>query len=207
MIRAVVVASLSALLLLVLYLPSAHPPEQFVAVLRKEHQATVEAWGWRPAESILERTLRWQQVSDGWAPLPTKAAAVPIPVDPMAGAVGQEMNAVQQRLLRNDYFRAIDALVLLATHRLAALLHWWPGLLPVVVASWIDAFQRRRVRARVLAGDRPERFALWGSLCVGIACAGWLAMVWPVALPPVLWPGLAVAVAGTTSRAWGWYRV
>jgi hypothetical protein len=207
MIRAVVVASLSALLLLVLYLPSAHAPEQFVAVLREEHVATAEAWGWRSADAILERTLRWQQVSDGWTPLPGAVATANISVDPMAGAIGQEMNAVQQRLLRNDYFRAIDALVLLATHRLAALLHWWPGLLPVVVASWIDALQRRRVRARVLAGDRPERFALWGSLCVGIACAGWLAMVWPVALPPVFWPGLAVAVAGTASRAWGWYRV
>ena len=207
MIRAVVVASLSALLLLVLYLPSAHPPERFLAVLREEHQSMVSARGWRSAESILERTLRWQQVSEGWTPMPATAARAPVLVDPMAGAIGQEMSAAHQRLLRNNYFRTIDALVLLATYRLAALLHWLPALLPVLLAAWVDALQRRRVRARVLAGNHPERFALWGSLSIGIACSGWLAMVWPSALPPLLLPALAVAILGTASRAWGWYRV
>ena len=40
MIRVVAVVSLLCLLVLVLYLPSAHPPERFLAQLRIEHQAT-----------------------------------------------------------------------------------------------------------------------------------------------------------------------
>ena len=41
MIRAVAILSLVSLLVLVLYLPSAHPPERFIAQLRAEHDATV----------------------------------------------------------------------------------------------------------------------------------------------------------------------
>ena len=39
MIRAVAVLSLLVLLVLVLYAPSAHPPERFLAQLRAEHEA------------------------------------------------------------------------------------------------------------------------------------------------------------------------
>ena len=39
MIRAVAAVSLLILLVLVLYVPAAHPPERFLAQLRAEHEA------------------------------------------------------------------------------------------------------------------------------------------------------------------------
>ena len=45
MIRAVAVLSLLVLLVLVLYVPSAHPPERFLAQLRAEHEAAAAYWG------------------------------------------------------------------------------------------------------------------------------------------------------------------
>ena len=53
MIRVVAVVSLVCLLVLVLYLPSAHPPERFLAQLRTEHEATAAYWGDAPALRIL----------------------------------------------------------------------------------------------------------------------------------------------------------
>jgi len=55
MIRIVSIAALLCLLVLVLYLPSAHPPERFLAQIRSEHQAIEEIWGETPALRILDR--------------------------------------------------------------------------------------------------------------------------------------------------------
>ena len=52
MIRIVAIASLMALLVLVLYLPSAHPPERFVAQLRVEHEQITRFWSAQHAENI-----------------------------------------------------------------------------------------------------------------------------------------------------------
>ena len=49
MIRIVSIAALLSLLVLVLYLPSAHPPERFLAQIRSEHQAMEALWGEAPA--------------------------------------------------------------------------------------------------------------------------------------------------------------
>ena len=57
MIRAVALLSLVSLLVLVLYLPSAHSPERFIAQLRTEHLATAQFWGNEPALRILSRAL------------------------------------------------------------------------------------------------------------------------------------------------------
>jgi hypothetical protein len=45
MIRAIAVVSLLALLVLVLYVPSANPPERFVAQLRAEYGMAAGFWG------------------------------------------------------------------------------------------------------------------------------------------------------------------
>ena len=57
MIRAVAVLSLLVLLVLVLYLPSAHPPERFLAQLRAEHELATAYWGAEPASHLLDRAL------------------------------------------------------------------------------------------------------------------------------------------------------
>ena len=60
MIRAVAVLSLVALLVLVLYVPSAHPPERFLDQLRSEHEAAMGFWGTEPAFAMLDRAMRMQ---------------------------------------------------------------------------------------------------------------------------------------------------
>ena len=57
MIRAVAVLSLLVLLVLVLYLPSANPPERFLAQLRAEHELAMAYWGAEPATRMLAIVL------------------------------------------------------------------------------------------------------------------------------------------------------
>ena len=52
--------------------------------------------------------------------------------DPVKNAVGHEMERVSRRFFGNSYFRAIDALLLLAAYRVAALVEW----LPIEASSW-----------------------------------------------------------------------
>ena len=124
MIRAVAVASLVSLLVLVLYLPSAHPPERFLAQLRDEHRAAAEFWGTAPALRILSRGLGVQDSARRAAPIPSLGDAPQ--ADVVGAAVAGEMASVNQRLFNNPYLRSIDALLLLAAFRLATLLEWLP---------------------------------------------------------------------------------
>ena len=54
-IRVVSTVSLVLLLVLVLYLPSAHPPERFIAQLSAEHERNSAFWGEERALRILSR--------------------------------------------------------------------------------------------------------------------------------------------------------
>jgi len=56
-IRAMAVASLLALLVLVLYVPSAHPPERFVEQLRTEYTHAAVFWGKDAGTRMLSRAM------------------------------------------------------------------------------------------------------------------------------------------------------
>ena len=204
MIRAVAVFALSAWLVLVLYLPSATPAERFLAVMREEHQAVAALWGWAPAEQILNRAARLQEATSNVTPIPSLVVAPP--TEALPGAVGQEMAAVNLRLFHNGYFRAVDALFLLAAYRLAALLQWLPALAPFGLACLGDAWLQRQVRSRELRSGQPERFALLASASIALACATGLGLVWPGAISPLVWPAAATLVALSAVRAWGWFK-
>jgi len=119
-IRVVSIAALLCLLVLVLYLPSAHPPERYLAQIRSEHQAMEEIRGETPALRILDRALGLQGAARESTPIPpTAGESAASGVD---GAVAREMASVNQRLFGNSYFRAIDALVLLAAFRASAMI-------------------------------------------------------------------------------------
>ena len=57
MIRAVAVVSLLILLVLVLYVPAAHPPERFLAQLRAEHEALLKTHAACAADAERATTL------------------------------------------------------------------------------------------------------------------------------------------------------
>ena len=199
MIRVVAVISLLCLLVLVLYLPSAHPPERFMAQLRTEHQATAAFWGEAPALRILSRALGLQDAARQATPVPSAADAPPSIA--LGGAVAHEMASVNQRLFDNAYFRSIDALVLLATFRLSTLLEWLPWLAAFVLAVLADGGVVRLIKSKEFQQHDPELFALYACLAIVVACATVIGFVVPLTLHPLVMPGIPIAISVLLSRA------
>ena len=201
MIRGVALVSLIALLVLVLYLPSAHPPERFVAQLRAEHSAAAAFWGEAPATHMLSRALSVQESARSATPLPSSSDAPEI--KGVNGAVANEMASVNQRLFNNAYFRSIDALLLLASFRLATLLEWLPWLLAFVAAAMVDGYLVRSIKAKELLHHDPELFAVYASGAIVAGCATVLAFVLPVNLHPMILPCVPLVIGALISRAVG----
>ncbi len=197
MIRVVSIAALLSLLVLVLYLPSEHPPERFLAQIRSEHRAMEEVWGEAPAIRILDRALILQGAAREATPvLPPATASAASDVD---GAVAREMASVNRRLFGNSYFRAIDALVLLAAFRLSAMLEWLPWMAAFLAAAVADGAISRVIKSKEFLHHDPERFALYASLSILLACAAVVALVLPVGVHPLVSP----SVVATLAVLWG----
>ena len=116
-------------------------------------------------------------------------------------AVATEMAQVNRRLFNSPYFRSIDALLALASYRLAALLQWLPPCWVLALALVIDAFLERVAKAKEFRQHDPEMFALYVSIAILTLCASLLAMVWPWTLHPLAWAAVPVVVAVVLSRA------
>lgn len=187
MIRVVSITALVALVLLVLYLPSAAPASAFFERVRIEHGVSGAAWGEAHAHAALSRALASVE-RPAAAPLMSAAPAQPGRV---VTAAGRQLETVGQRVLGSGYVRALNALLLLAVFRLAVLMQLAPGLLMLAGACLADGLVRRWVKSREFAPHHPEVWA-------GSVCAGWLAMcaavisaVLPIALPVWFLPLLA----------------
>lgn len=198
MIRVITVAALTLLLIFVLYLPAAHPPDRFLAQLRHEHALNAALWGEGRAEAILERALAMNGALSAASPVPNAAQAPP--ADRMAHAVAQEMERLNQRFFGNTYFRSIDTLLLLATFRLASLYAWLPLQVFVILALVVDGLIVRILRSREFKKHNPEWFALHASAFVLLACASIVAFVVPLTIAPVLLAFVPVMGAFFLSR-------
>ena len=204
MIRAVAVVSLLILLVLVLYVPAAHPPERFLAQLRAEHAAAAAYWGGEPATRMLNRSLKMQETTAEITPVPAaKDAPSPAGVN---GAVSREMSSVNQRLFNNAYFRAVDALLLLASYRLSTLLEWLPWLAVFILAAVADGGLARLIKAKEFLQHDPEMFALYASLGIISLCVTVIGFVLPVTLHPLLLPCVPLVVGVLAGRAWGCFH-
>jgi len=204
MIRAVAVLSLLALLVLVLYVPSAHPPGRFLAQLRAEHEAATAYWGATSANRMLDRAVSMQEATVSVTPIPAaKDAPSPTGVN---GAVSREMASVNQRLFNNAYFRAVDALLLLASYRLSTLLEWLPWLAMFVLAALADGGCARLIKAKEFRQHDPEMFALYASLGIVVLCAALIGFVLPVTLHPLLLPCAPLVVGVLGGRALGCFH-
>lgn len=191
MIRIITVAALTLLLVFVLYLPSANPPERFLTQIRSEHTINASFWGEARAERILERTLMMNQALSAASPVPSAAQAPQ--TDRMTQAVAQEMERVNQRFFGNTYFRSIDSLLLLATFRLSALFEWLPVQAFLVLAIVIDGLIVRILRSKEFKPHDPEWFALHASAFVLLACTSILAFVVPMTIAPTMLAAIPVA--------------
>lgn len=204
MIRVVTIAALLCLLVLVLYLPSAHPPERFLAQIRSEHQAMEEIWGETPALRILDRALGLQDAAREATPVPpTVSASAASGVD---GAVAREMASVNQRLFGNSYFRAIDALVLLAAFRVSAMLEWLPWMAAFLVAAMADGAISRVIKSKEFLHHDPERFALYASMAIVLSCAAVVSTVVPVRVHPMVSPAVLAALALLAGRTFAHFH-
>lgn len=204
MIRAVAVVSLLGLLVLVLWLPSAHPPERFLAQLRMEHAVTASYWGEDSAARMLARALSMQDTARDAAPLPSPASSPPTGAIDIA--IAHEMVSVNRRLFDNSYFRSIDALLLLAMFRLALLVEWLPWLLPFAVAVLGDGGVVRMVKAREFRQHSPEMFAAAACGAILVTFGALVTLVVPATLHPVALPLLPVAVSLLLAQALASYH-
>lgn len=193
MIRFVATTSLVALLVLVLYLPSAYPPERFVEQVRIEHGMNRDFWGVARAAQVLSRTLDFQANTKPASPVPTVADA-PMP-NAVNAAVTNEMSQVNRRLFNNPYFRSIDALLVLAIYRLAVLLECLPILMVFMVAVVFDGFMLRIVKSKEFLLLSPEAYAVHVCAAIVTACATVIAFVLPVTLPSLALPAVPVALS------------
>ena len=199
MIRFVSTASLVALLVLVLYLPSAYPPERFIDQLRAEHALMVEFWGREHAMRTLSRMLDWQAAAIQASPVPSPADASA--ANPVDLAVAKQMAEVNLRLFNNPYFRSIDTLLALATYRLSVLIEWLPPLLVFMLAALFDGFLVRIVKSKEFRQHNPEMFALHACAAIMTASATVLTFVLPVTLHPLMFSAAPIAICVFASRA------
>jgi len=204
MIRATAVLSLVILLILVLYIPSAHPPQHFVGQIRIENEATAAFWGTGPATRILARAVRMQDATAEVTPIP-KASDAPSTTG-VNNTVAQEMTLVNQRLFNNSYFRSIDALLLLSSYRLATLLEWLPWLAAFALATVVDGWFVRLIKAKEFVQHDPEMFAVYACLAIITMCATVVGFVAPVTLHPLVLPCVPLVVSMLIGRALGCFH-
>ena len=184
-IRVVSTISLILLLILVLYLPSAHPPERFITQLSIEHERTRAFWGEEHALRILSRMLDLHADAKQASPIPDTLA----PAESRSqvdSATASQMSQMSTRFFNNQYFKSIGALFALATYRFSAFVEWLPYLSVFVLAAFMDGFIRRIVKSKEFLQHKPELFALHASLVILIVCGTVVAFVLPVAVHPLL---------------------
>lgn len=184
-IRVVSITSLILLLVCVLYLPSAHPPERFITQLSVEHERNYDFWGGEHALRILSRMLALHADAKAASPI-AEALAGSEPRSHVESTAGAEIAHVNARLFNNRYFQSIGALFALATYRLSAFLEWLPYLSVFAIAAFVDGFIRRVVKSKEFLQHNPELFALHVSLVILIACGTVVAFVLPVTIHPLL---------------------
>lgn len=199
MIRAIAVVSLVGLLILVLYVPSSHPPEMFIKQLRAEYKTAADFWGEDAAMRMLSRAMRAQDSARQITPVPSSQYAVP--ANAVNNAVSREMASVNERLFNNAYFRSIDALLLLASFRFALMCEWLPWLVVFMAAAVMDGSFVRLVKSKELLHHDPEMFALYVCTTMLLGCGTILAFVWPISLHPFLVPCVPLAIGALLGLA------
>lgn len=205
MIRYVFIAAMLAILCIVLYIPSAVPPERFLDVLREEHEVTKRTWGPEIADRVLARMLDMQQASAAVSAAPTRVeTGQPTAVD---AAMTAQVGHMSTRLFGNPYFRSIDSLFALVSYRLSAALELLPllGIFLVIVA--VDGFVVRMVRSKEFIAHSAELFG--GSLVGGIALGSAVVIAWflPYPLHPMLVVLTLLGMLFVLSRAVANYHV
>ncbi len=209
MVRYVWIAALLAILCIVLYIPSASPPERFIEVLRSEHAMNREVWGPAAADRILRRMLDMQQATPPLSepPAPAVQRVEQSAVDAAMAAQMSQMSQMSMRLFGNPYFRSIDSLFALATYRVSGIIELLPLLLIFLVIVAVDGVVLRKVRAKEFVAHSAEMFG--GSVIAAIVLGSGVAVsvFLPVRLHPMFATLCLLAMLFVLSRAIANYHV
>jgi hypothetical protein len=192
--------ALAALLVYVLYLPAADPPEHFLQLMRTEHALNTAFWGEDDAYRILRRALRLYARHDDLAP----TAFVSAPSDASGGGStvpAEQMSALVQRLLHNRYGQGFDALVLLAGYRCAVLAQWLPWVVGFILIACFDACIVRIIRSKEFLAPSPTRFALCATGASFALVLGLLFLVCPTSIHPLLLGSAPLLTGAFAARA------
>lgn len=206
MVRFVWIGAMLAILCIVLYIPSASPPERFTEVLRAEHAVNRDVWGPVVADRILRRMLDIQQATSPLSEPP--AQTVQVGLQPAVdAAMATQMTQMSMRLFGNPYFRSIDSLFALATYRLSAIIELLPLLTIFLLVVGIDGFVLRQVRAKEFVAHSAEMFG--GSLITAIVLGSMVAVsaFLPMRLPPMFVTLSLLGMLFALSRAIANYHV
>lgn len=206
MIRTIWIIAMLGILCIVLYIPSAVPPERFLEVLRSEHALNERVWGTATSDRILARMLDMQQAGKSLSepPVPTVQVAQNSAVD---AAMANQVNQMSARLFGNPYFRSIDSLFVLVTYRLSALVELLPLLLIFCLVVAVDGLMLRMVRAREFIPHSAEMFG--GSVAGGIALGSSVvvALFLPLQLHPMFVTLCLLTMLFVLSRALANYHM
>jgi cation transport ATPase len=184
-IRVVWIAALISILCIVLYIPSAYPPDRFLQVVRNEHAANQLVWGDAAASRIMSRMLDLHQVSKPLSEPPSQAlaAAAQPAID---AAVANQMAQVSTRLFGNPYFRSIDALFVLVYYRLSSLIEVLPLLLVFLFVVAVDGLVLRVVRSKDFESHSAEMFGFSLLSAIALSSALVVSLFVPFQLHPML---------------------
>lgn len=183
-IRIVTVVSLCLLLLLVLYLPAAYTPAQFLQQIRVEHATCSQYWEDSAAARILERAFTIIENKPTRTPLIIHDNP---PASP-AKAMTQEVAKVGTRMFDNAYIRSLNGLFALGAYRLATVIEWLPPFGILLGACTIDGIIRRSVKKHEFLRHSPEIVSLCACLIIMAICTLVLSLVIPWSMHPVSLP-------------------
>jgi hypothetical protein len=175
--------ALIALVALVFYLPSAHAPDRFLAQLRIERELNDRIWGAQRSLRILERALTLYGKAQDASPIPPAfaEAVAPVAIDL---TVARQISDASARLFGSRYFMSFQALLALASYRLASLLEWLSLVAVFVLVAIFDGFVRRAVKSKEFLQHSPELFALYAGLSMVAIVGTPVALLVPVTLHP-----------------------
>lgn len=190
-------ASLCTILAMILYLPSAHQPADFIEQIRVEHAHNSAFWGRNHAAKAIARMLSWYDTPRA-APLmpPVKAA------EKRADAVAKaQMEQVSHRLLRTGYVRSLDALAALGLYRVATIIEILPVVLILLAASITDGMVCRAIKSCEFMQHNPEIFSTCVCLIIALTCAAAIGLIYPSAVHPLALPAAMFANAALSGLA------
>jgi Domain of unknown function (DUF4400) len=101
----------------------------------------------------------------------------------------------------NEYFKGIDALLLVATYRLSSLFEWLPIIGVFVCVAWLDGLMMRLVRSKEFANHSPVMFGLSSCGVMLVIALTIIAFVLPIAVHPLLIASAPVAIGVFGSMA------